>query len=177
MPHILPFWANVLGLALPWAFSYAASQLPLSFGPMADGLRLSICHGLLKKLGIYRCFLPPSTTSKACWESYQSLIGNFLHGFDIQTACGYHPEWISKGCMNMTSKREFESLIPESKLQEVKLYCNQSLENSSACELCTKSLLSLGDSYLMVLKVQMSHWILHYKLRTLSNIPLYFLVL
>jgi hypothetical protein len=50
--------------------------------------------------------------------------------------------------MNMTSKREFESLIPESKLQEVKLYCNQSLENSSACELCTKSLLSLGDSYL-----------------------------
>uniref|UniRef100_A0A2N9H8Y2 non-specific serine/threonine protein kinase n=1 Tax=Fagus sylvatica TaxID=28930 RepID=A0A2N9H8Y2_FAGSY len=39
----------------------------------------------------------------------------------------------------MTSKREFESLIPESKLQEVKLYCNQSLENSSACELCAKT--------------------------------------
>ncbi|KAM4119315.1 hypothetical protein ACJW30_03G049700 [Castanea mollissima] len=72
----------------------------------------------------------------ACWESYQSLIGN------------YHPEWISKGCKNITSKAEFKSLIPECKLRAVKLYCNQSLENTSACELCTKTLLSLGDSYL-----------------------------
>uniref|UniRef100_A0A7N2L492 SPARK domain-containing protein n=1 Tax=Quercus lobata TaxID=97700 RepID=A0A7N2L492_QUELO len=55
-------------------------------------------------------------------------------------------EWISKGCTNITSKAEFESLIPESKFRAVKLYCNQSLENTSACELCTKSLLSLDFS-------------------------------
>ncbi len=122
----------------------AFRNIPTQCHYILEGIRL-VCSEYLRTDG---CFLPPSTTSKACWESYQSLIGNFLHGFDIQTACGYHPEWISKGCMNMTSKREFESLIPESKLQEVKLYCNQSLENSSACELCTKSLLSLGDSYL-----------------------------
>ncbi|KAE8010137.1 hypothetical protein FH972_006528 [Carpinus fangiana] len=89
-------------------------------------------------------FLRPSTDSKACWESYMSLIGQHFHGFDIQTACGYNPEWISMGCKNITSRVEFESLIPESKLR----FCNQSLDNSSACELCTKSLSSVGESYL-----------------------------
>lgn len=93
-------------------------------------------------------FLPPSTDSKACWESYMSLIGQHFRGFDIQTACGYHPEWISMGCKNITSRAEFESLIPVSKLQEIKRFCKQSLDNSSACELCTKSLSSVGESYL-----------------------------
>ncbi|KAK7827356.1 putative lrr receptor-like serine/threonine-protein kinase rkf3 [Quercus suber] len=114
------------------------------------------CHYFLEGIRLVRSeylrtngyFLPPPTTSKACWESYQSLIGKFFVGFDIQTSCGYHPEWISKGCTNITSKAEFKSLMPESKLRAFKLYCNQSLKNTSACELCTKSLLSLGDSYL-----------------------------
>ena len=114
------------------------------------------CHYFLEGICLVRSeylrtngyFLPPPAASKACWESYQSLISKFFVGFDIQTSCGYHPEWISKGCKNIRSKAEFESLIPESKLRAVKLYCNQSLENTSACELCTKSLSSLGDSYL-----------------------------
>lgn len=57
------------------------------------------CHYFLEGIRLIRSeylrtngyFLPPPTTSKACWESYQSLIGKFFVGFDIQTSCGYHP--------------------------------------------------------------------------------------
>lgn len=122
----------------------AFRDIPTQCHYFLEGIRL-ILSEYLRTNGY---FLPPPTTSKACWESYQSLIGKFFVGFDIQTSCGYHPEWISKGCKNITSKAEFESQTPESKLWAVKLYCNQYLENTSACELCTKTLLSLGDSYL-----------------------------
>jgi len=33
-------------------------------------------------------------------------------------------------------------------MQEIKRYCNQSLDNSSACEMCTKSLSGVAESYL-----------------------------
>ncbi|XP_041020548.1 probable LRR receptor-like serine/threonine-protein kinase RKF3 [Juglans microcarpa x Juglans regia] len=114
------------------------------------------CHYILQGIRLVRSeylrtdssFLLPPNVSKACWQSYRSLVGEFFDGFDIQTACGYHPEWISRGCMNITSQAEFESLIPVPKLQEIERYCNQSLVSSSACEMCSKILSSLGDSYL-----------------------------
>ncbi|KAL3573559.1 hypothetical protein D5086_024172 [Populus alba] len=57
-------------------------------------------------------------------------------------------EWISKGCMDITSLAQFESKFPKSKLQETKLYCKQSLDDDLVCDYCTKKLLSLGDRYL-----------------------------
>lgn len=95
-------------------------------------------------------FVSPPATFQACWESYQSLIGELLYGFDIQTACGYHPELISESCMNITSQAQFESQFPNSKLQEMRLYCNQDLDNGSACKSCTDKLLNLGKLYLHV---------------------------
>ncbi|XP_059654471.1 probable LRR receptor-like serine/threonine-protein kinase RKF3 [Cornus florida] len=88
-------------------------------------------------------FLPPSESSEACWGSYRSLIMELVQDFDIKSSCGYHLEWIAQGCMNVTSRSQFERLIPESNLEEVWHNCNQSLENSSQCALCTNSLSSL----------------------------------
>ncbi|XP_022744543.1 probable LRR receptor-like serine/threonine-protein kinase RKF3 [Durio zibethinus] len=93
-------------------------------------------------------FVPPPTTSEACWESYQQLIGEFLNDFDIQTYCGYHAEWISKTCLNITSIAQFESLIPNTKLKILRYYCTQSLDNSFVCGMCTSKLLRLRKIYL-----------------------------
>ncbi|XWS57600.1 hypothetical protein CRYUN_Cryun09bG0187600 [Craigia yunnanensis] len=93
-------------------------------------------------------FVPPPTTSEACWESYLQLIGEFVNDFDIKTSCGYHPEWISKTCMNITSRAQFESLIPNTKLKKLRYYCTQSLDNSFVCGMCTSKLLRLRKIYL-----------------------------
>ncbi|KAJ9682125.1 hypothetical protein PVL29_018155 [Vitis rotundifolia] len=114
------------------------------------------CYYVLEGLRVIRSeylrtngyFLPPSNTTKVCWESYGLLVSDLVSGFDIDLACGYHPEWVSGSCMNISSGSEFESLIPESKLQEVRCYCNQSLGNSTSCALCKENLASLQASYL-----------------------------
>lgn len=93
-------------------------------------------------------FLPPSTVAKSCWELYRVLVSDLVSGFDIELACGYHPEWVSEKCVDISSGSEFESLIPKFKLQEVRRYCNQSLGNTTSCALCSKSLVNLEASYL-----------------------------
>ncbi|KAK6233090.1 hypothetical protein SCA6_003163 [Theobroma cacao] len=93
-------------------------------------------------------FVPPPITSEACWESYQKLIGEFVNDFDIETSCGYHAEWISKTCMNVTSRAQFESLIPDTKLNKLRYYCTQSLDKSFACGMCTSKLFRLRKVYL-----------------------------
>ena len=93
-------------------------------------------------------FLPPSSTTKACWEGFRVLVSDLVSGFDILAACGYHPEWVSEICMNISSVSEFESMIPISQLQEVKLYCNLSLGNSTSCNFCKSKLMTLLEFYL-----------------------------
>ncbi|OMO62391.1 hypothetical protein CCACVL1_22854 [Corchorus capsularis] len=93
-------------------------------------------------------FVPPLTTSEACWDSYKQLIGEFVDGFDIETSCGYRAELISKTCLNITSRAEFESLIPDTKLSNLSYYCSQSLENSLDCGMCKNKLLRLRKLYL-----------------------------
>lgn len=88
-------------------------------------------------------FLPPVNSS--CYESCRNFVTEFVQGFDIRTSCGYYPELISEACMNITSRAQFESLIPKSKLQEIKRHCSQSLEKSFACDSCTSKLSSLSD--------------------------------
>lgn len=50
--------------------------------------------------------------------------------------------------MNITTRSQFETLIPDSTLSDVVSRCNQSLENSSPCAACTTSLSSLQASFL-----------------------------
>ncbi|GMI79267.1 receptor-like kinase in in flowers 3 [Hibiscus trionum] len=93
-------------------------------------------------------FVLPPDTSEACWESYRLLIGEFITGFDIGTSCGYNAEGISEACMNITTRAQFESLLPSTILYKLRYYCTQSLENSFTCGLCTKMLSVIRDVYL-----------------------------
>ncbi|XP_043720361.1 probable LRR receptor-like serine/threonine-protein kinase RKF3 [Telopea speciosissima] len=93
-------------------------------------------------------FLPPLNASEACWDSYQSLIDEIIPDFDILFSCGFQTSWISEGCMDITSRSQFESIVPQSSLLEVEHYCNQALENGSPCASCTTILSSLQAAYL-----------------------------
>ncbi|XP_042496062.1 probable LRR receptor-like serine/threonine-protein kinase RKF3 [Macadamia integrifolia] len=93
-------------------------------------------------------FLPPVNASESCWESYQTLINEIIPNFDILISCGFQTSWISEGCMNIRSLSQFESIVPESSLLDVRHSCNQSLENGSPCASCTTSLSRLQAAYL-----------------------------
>ncbi|RYR71816.1 hypothetical protein Ahy_A02g006038 [Arachis hypogaea] len=91
-------------------------------------------------------FMPPLSASVSCWSNFQSYINSFDPTFHIQSSCGFSNASISQGCVNITTRQRFESLVSSSVLQNVDTSCNQSLENNSPCALCTTSLSSLPAS-------------------------------
>ncbi|KAL6968387.1 putative LRR receptor-like serine/threonine-protein kinase rkf3 [Sarracenia purpurea var. burkii] len=93
-------------------------------------------------------FVPPLDSAESCWDSYQSLVNDFVPGFDIRRTCGFNTSWIAGGCMNITTRDEFETTVSKSSLDDVVSACNQSLENSSPCASCTTTLSTLQASYL-----------------------------
>ncbi|XP_044493348.1 probable LRR receptor-like serine/threonine-protein kinase RKF3 [Mangifera indica] len=109
-----------------------------------QGLRL-VHSDYLRRTGN---FLPPLNSSESCWQAFQNLTKDFLPNFDIRSRCGYETSWISQGCMNITTRSQFEHLIPKTVLNDVVSSCNQSLKNSAPCATCTTTLSSLTASYL-----------------------------
>ncbi|KAK2649264.1 hypothetical protein Ddye_016753 [Dipteronia dyeriana] len=109
-----------------------------------QGLRL-LQSDYLQRTGF---FLPPLNSSESCWVAYQTLVDDFLPNFNIRSRCGFETSWISQGCMNITTRLQFEARIPNRTFDDVVSNCNQSLENGSPCAACTTSLSSLQASYL-----------------------------
>lgn len=109
-----------------------------------QGLRLVESH----YLQLNDSFLPPLNSAESCWSDYQSLIDDLIPGFKIQSACGFQTDWIAQGCMNITTRQQFEAIVPNQTLKAVVSSCNQSLENYSPCASCTTVLSSLQASYL-----------------------------
>ncbi|CAL0320588.1 unnamed protein product [Lupinus luteus] len=91
-------------------------------------------------------FLPPLISSESCWQSFQSYTNSFDSTFNIRPSCGFETSYISQGCINITTKQDFEALVTKSVLQVVDRNCNQSLENNSPCALCTTSVSTLPAS-------------------------------
>ncbi|MBA0852773.1 hypothetical protein Goshw_009647 [Gossypium schwendimanii] len=65
-----------------------------------------------------------------------------IPNFNIRSSCGFETAWISQGCMDLTTKADFEALIPNATLTDVVSNCNQSLRGT-ACASCTSSLANL----------------------------------
>ncbi|KAG7970635.1 hypothetical protein I3843_07G095200 [Carya illinoinensis] len=105
---------------------------------ISQGLRLLQSRYLQRT----NSFLPPLNSSDSCWSAYQALIDN------LRSSCGFQTDWISRGCMNITTRAQFEDIVSPQTLDNVVTYCNQSLENSSPCASCTTSLSTLQASYL-----------------------------
>ncbi|PQM34974.1 hypothetical protein Pyn_31736 [Prunus yedoensis var. nudiflora] len=88
----------------------------------------------------HRLLPPPPNASESCWAAYQALASDFVPNFDIRASCGFETSWISQGCMNITTRQQFEALVGNATLKDVIDNCNQSLANSSPCASCTTSL-------------------------------------
>ncbi|KAL5793018.1 hypothetical protein ACOSP7_001612 [Xanthoceras sorbifolium] len=109
-----------------------------------QGLRL-VQSDYLRRTGF---FLSPLNSSESCWVAYQTLVNQLLPGFNIRSSCGFETSWISQGCMNITTRSQFEARIPSRTFDDVVSNCNQSLGNGSPCAACTTSLSTLQASYL-----------------------------
>ncbi|KAG4981847.1 hypothetical protein AAZX31_10G023100 [Glycine max] len=134
-----PLNFTILGRTKPTSFDTSRCQV------ISQALRL-VQSDYLRRSGF---FLPPLNASDTCWTHFQSYVNNFDQTYNITTSCGFKTSWISQGCNNVTTKQDFESLVPQSALQNMRNNCNQSLENNSPCALCTTSfstLPPLGDS-------------------------------
>ncbi|KAG5043455.1 putative LRR receptor-like serine/threonine-protein kinase RKF3 [Glycine max] len=110
------------------------------------------CHYILQALHLLQAdylrrsslFVPPLNTSESCWNTFQSFINEADPSIsDIRSSCGFRTEWISQGCMNITTKQQFEDIVPRNAIQPVQDDCNQPLENNAPCALCTTKLSSM----------------------------------
>ncbi|KAJ8636540.1 hypothetical protein MRB53_010807 [Persea americana] len=156
----------VHGFRFPHHRSLADSDCPMNFAVLRKFLdrtrgnrapnTSSVCQYALQGLHLVQAellrtaglFVPPPAAANSCWVSYQSLAGEYIPNFDIRSQCGFQTQWISEGCMNITSRSEFESKVRPVALQDLGRACNQSLENNSPCAACTTSLSRLQATYL-----------------------------
>ncbi|CAA0832072.1 Probable LRR receptor-like serine/threonine-protein kinase RKF3 [Striga hermonthica] len=137
--------------ACPLTFD-SLRRLPL---PDLDNTR-SRCHYIIQGLRLVLSehlrrtgsFLPSPDSAEPCWDAYGSVVGGYLPNFDIRRRCGFRTDWISRGCMNLTSRSDFEAVVPPSALGGVSAACNQSLLDGSPCASCTTALSNLHASYL-----------------------------
>ncbi|XP_054800388.1 probable LRR receptor-like serine/threonine-protein kinase RKF3 isoform X2 [Prosopis cineraria] len=74
-------------------------------------------------------FLPALDSSESCWHDFHSYTHQFDSNFDIRFSCGFQSSWISQGCMNITTRQQFETL---SKLSASYL-SGPSIGNVSTC--------------------------------------------
>ncbi|GER26518.1 kinase [Striga asiatica] len=109
-----------------------------------QGLRLVLSEHL-RRTG---SFLPPPDSAEPCWDAYESVVNSYLPNFDIRRRCGFRTDWISRGCMNLTTRSDFEAAVPPPALSGVAAACNQSLLDGSPCASCTTALSNLHASYL-----------------------------
>ncbi|OMO62382.1 hypothetical protein CCACVL1_22855 [Corchorus capsularis] len=123
--------------------NFPSLDVPTKCQTILQGIRL-VKSNYLRITGN---FSPPPNSSEACWDVYQNLVNEFVFGFDIRSSCGFHTSLISESCKNITNRYQFETLISDSKLEEVRLLCNRSLDDDSSCRPCRKSLSSVYRSY------------------------------
>ncbi|KDP21526.1 hypothetical protein JCGZ_21997 [Jatropha curcas] len=127
-----------------------ADSKPASVPPSQEcqyvkqGLRLVLSYYLQRTNN----FLPPLDSAESCWRAYEKFLDDFRPNYDVRSSCGFNTSWISQGCMNITTRSQYESLIPKSSLDDVVSNCNQSFENNSPCAACTASLSKQQASYL-----------------------------
>ncbi|CAJ1969161.1 unnamed protein product [Sphenostylis stenocarpa] len=138
----LPF--SSLSATCPLNFTVLGTTKPSSFDSSRCRVTSQALHlvqsDYLRRSGF---FLSPSNASDSCWENFQSYVNRFDPTFDIRSYCGFQTSWISQGCVNVTTKQDFEDLVPQSALQGIQNKCNQSLENNSPCALCTSSMAAI----------------------------------
>ncbi|XVF06171.1 hypothetical protein REPUB_Repub06bG0024500 [Reevesia pubescens] len=119
-------------------------DIPTKCQTILQGIRL-VRSNYLRITGNFS--LPPNS-SEVCWDVYQKLVNEFLAWFDdIRSTCEFNAGLMSESCENITTQYQFEGLVSDSELQEVRLLCNRSLNDDSSCSPCRDSLSSIYQSF------------------------------
>ncbi|KAG6470172.1 probable LRR receptor-like serine/threonine-protein kinase RKF3 [Zingiber officinale] len=105
-------------------------------------LHLVLSHFLLTQ----SLFHPSLDAAPACWAAFQAAL--LPASLDVRATCGFRTPWISQGCMNLTSRDDFESRLPYSANLDMVTNCNRSLIPTPACTACTASLARITSNYL-----------------------------
>ncbi|XP_078151474.1 receptor-like kinase in in flowers 3 [Carex rostrata] len=94
-------------------------------------------------------FLPPSSSDDACWSGLSATLtaSLFPSSFSLPSSCGFDPS-ISQGCKNISSRADFEAVVPPSAISSLSTACNRSLAPVPSCTACTVALNTLKASYL-----------------------------
>uniref|UniRef100_A0A0D6QRH3 non-specific serine/threonine protein kinase n=1 Tax=Araucaria cunninghamii TaxID=56994 RepID=A0A0D6QRH3_ARACU len=143
--------------------SYASATCPLNFNILSNFSQNAFFSGnvseqcqqarqdlhlvLSEYLRTNGSFLPPANASKDCWDAFQAEITSFGSNFDVRSACGYDNSSISRGCLNITTRQQFEFQVPSATRNTMESACNQSL-GGSACTGCSATLSSSPTIYL-----------------------------
>ncbi|KAI3440403.1 Protein kinase domain-containing protein [Psidium guajava] len=118
-------------------------DVPTECGFMLQALRL-VRSEYLRTTGY---FFPPPNSSKACWDAYQTVVNYKIAGFTVQSTCGFKTSLMSETCTNVTTRSDFERLVSGIELSNIQKFCNRSLDDESACTLCTDGLARVQGSY------------------------------
>ncbi|XP_010027217.2 probable LRR receptor-like serine/threonine-protein kinase RKF3 [Eucalyptus grandis] len=118
-------------------------DVPTECGYMLQALRL-VRSQYLHTTGH---FFPPPNSSEACWDVYQSIVSSRIVGFNVQSTCGFKTSLMSETCANVTTRSDFERLLSGTELSDVQKFCNQSLDDESACTSCTDVLARVQGLY------------------------------
>ncbi|KAG9156999.1 hypothetical protein Leryth_009039 [Lithospermum erythrorhizon] len=107
------------------------------------GLRLLLADHLRRT----SAFLPPLSTSSSCFNSYKNIFENF----DIEKSCNITENWSAQGCLNISTRFEFEARVKSAELESLKSKCSEMLVGST-CSACIESIValrgtSLGDEF------------------------------
>ncbi|KAJ8490600.1 hypothetical protein OPV22_012321 [Ensete ventricosum] len=168
-PLRLLFVAFSLLLLLDLALSQNSSSCPLDFSVTRKFVSAAAstsssdsahrCTYLLQLLHLTlsqylrtdSLFHPPVDAAAACWTAFQAAVAPLFSAadpFDVRTGCGFRTEWIAQGCMNITSRRDFEKVVPVASISDMDRNCNQSFQATPACTACTVSLNRVKAAYL-----------------------------
>ncbi|XP_030467003.1 probable LRR receptor-like serine/threonine-protein kinase RKF3 [Syzygium oleosum] len=118
-------------------------DVPTECGFMLQAIRL-VRSEYLRTTGY---FFPPPNSSEACWDAYQSIVNSKIAGFNVRSTCGFKTNLMSETCANVTTRSDFERIVSGTELSDVQKYCNQSLDDESACTLCTDGLTRVQGLY------------------------------
>ncbi|CAL1362123.1 unnamed protein product [Linum trigynum] len=164
MTSLLPLLILLLLLSSAVAQDNTTTPCPLDIAILrnlvSSSPRLTIdrsqaCHHLRQGIRLLHSdylrrtgnFLPPLSSAGSCWLSFQRLVDDYLPNFDVRSSCGFSASWISQGCVNITTVRDFETLVSNSSLADLDSACNQPLDNRSPCASCTTALSRLQALY------------------------------
>ncbi|XAR49302.1 Non-specific serine/threonine protein kinase [Bertholletia excelsa] len=113
------------------------------------------CYFLMQTLLVVRSdylrttghFMLPHNSSEACWKTFQSVVNSRIGPFNVRSNCSVPTSWISNDCKKVSTRLDFEAVIPDPDLQKVRLLCNKSLGDGSACERCLSILSDIQGTY------------------------------